>query len=154
MSCKANRLLPIGQTLLSYGQRRDGAIAAQQMHAPAPIKNQTPSERLARSAVTNLGADEAKKPHAGIAKGLFELFQNEKKIRKNLSEGSSSVRPQILFAGSENFRIFEEIFQRDSTRANQKQACLGIFLFESCQAGYFVGATAFHLDPEELMAIG
>ena len=76
MSCKANQLLPIGQTLLSYGQRHDGAIAAQQMHSPAPIKNQTPSERLARSAVANFGADEPKKSNADIAKGLFELFQH------------------------------------------------------------------------------
>jgi hypothetical protein len=74
MSRKANRLLPIGQTLLSYGQRHDGAIAAQQMHAPTPIKNQTPPDWLARSAVANLRAYEAKKPHAEIAKDLFELF--------------------------------------------------------------------------------
>jgi hypothetical protein len=46
------------------------------MHAAAPIKNQTPPERLARSAVSDLGANQAKKPHGGIAKGLFELFQH------------------------------------------------------------------------------
>ena len=76
MSRKANRLLPIGQTLLSYGQRHDSAITAKQMHTSAPIKNQPPSDWLARSAVLNLRAYEAKKPHAGIAKDLFELFQH------------------------------------------------------------------------------
>jgi hypothetical protein len=84
MRGKADRLPPIGKTLLSYRQRHDGAIAAQQMHALIPVKNQTPPERLSCSAVPNLGPHKAKKPHADIAESLLESFEHRKgKVKQN-----------------------------------------------------------------------
>ena len=65
------------------------------MHASTPIKNQTPFERLARSAVPDLGADEPKKPHADIAKGLFELFKHFldriNRINRNFEEKNGKL---------------------------------------------------------------
>jgi len=65
------------------------------MHASTPIKNQTPPEWLARSAVSDLGADEPKKPHAGIAKGLLELFQHfsdrMNRINRNFEEKNGKL---------------------------------------------------------------